>query len=87
MNNSKMMQVSNPMLIGAMELLKKDKSPESIKMFMDEVLHARFLAPVVITPEPEVGEDGKVKIDPTMCNGCGLCKNYCKFDAIKTVEK
>ena len=33
------------------------------------------------------GEDGKVKIDPTMCNGCGLCKNYCKFDAIKTVEK
>lgn len=62
MNNSKMMQISNPMLIGAMELLKKDKSPESIKMFMDEVLHARFLAPVVITPEPEVGEDGKVKL-------------------------
>lgn len=33
------------------------------------------------------GEDGKVKIDPTMCNGCGLCKNYCKFSAIKTVGK
>ena len=62
MNNSKMMQISNPMLIGAMELLKKDKSPESVKVFMDEVLHARFLAPVVITPEPEVGEDGKVKL-------------------------
>ncbi len=33
------------------------------------------------------GEDGKVKIDATMCNGCGLCQNYCKFNAIKTVEK
>ena len=33
------------------------------------------------------GEDGKVKIDATMCNGCGLCKNYCKFGAINTVER
>ncbi len=33
------------------------------------------------------GEDGKVKIDATMSNGCGLCKNYCKFGAIKTVER
>ncbi len=31
--------------------------------------------------------DGTVKIDPTMCNGCGLCAKYCKFDAIKKVEK
>ena len=26
--------------------------------------------------------DGTVKIDETMCNGCGLCMNYCKFGAI-----
>lgn len=32
-------------------------------------------------------EDGTVKIDKTMCNGCGLCKSYCKFSAIETVEK
>ncbi len=31
--------------------------------------------------------DGTVKIDETMCNGCGLCKNYCKFNAIDKVEK
>ena len=31
--------------------------------------------------------DGTVKIDPTMCNGCGLCKNYCKFSAIQMVER
>ncbi len=31
--------------------------------------------------------DGKIQIDATMCNGCGLCTNYCKFGAIKTVER
>ncbi|MBD5452547.1 MAG: 4Fe-4S binding protein, partial [Lachnospiraceae bacterium] len=27
--------------------------------------------------------DGTVKIDDTMCNGCGLCMKRCKFDAIE----
>jgi len=27
--------------------------------------------------------DGTVKIDETMCNGCGLCQSYCKFGAIE----
>ena len=31
--------------------------------------------------------DGTIKIDSTMCNGCGLCKSYCKFNAIETVER
>ena len=31
--------------------------------------------------------DGTVKIDETMCNGCGLCAKYCKFGAIEKVEK
>ena len=35
-------------------------------------------------PAMTKGEDGKVKIDATMCNGCGLCKNYCKVGAIRT---
>lgn len=26
--------------------------------------------------------DGTIKIDETMCNGCGLCMQTCKFDAI-----
>ena len=32
-------------------------------------------------------EDGTIKIDETMCNGCGLCKSKCKFDAIEVVDK
>lgn len=31
-------------------------------------------------------EDGTISIDETMCNGCGLCKGFCKFDAIELVE-
>ena len=37
-------------------------------------------------PAMTKNEDGTVKIDETMCNGCGLCKNYCKFGAINTKE-
>ena len=32
-------------------------------------------------------EDGRVKIDPVMCNGCGLCVSYCKFGAIVKTPK
>ncbi|MBE5925475.1 MAG: indolepyruvate ferredoxin oxidoreductase subunit alpha [Lachnospiraceae bacterium] len=31
-------------------------------------------------------DDGTISIDETMCNGCGLCKGLCKFDAIEEVE-
>ena len=27
--------------------------------------------------------DGTIRIDDTMCTGCGLCETLCKFDAIK----
>ena len=30
--------------------------------------------------------DGTISINSTMCNGCGLCKTLCKFDAIEEVE-
>ena len=31
--------------------------------------------------------DGTVKINATMCNGCGLCQSFCKFGAIAKVER
>ena len=31
--------------------------------------------------------DGTVKIDESMCNGCGLCKSYCRFDAIEKKQR
>lgn len=30
--------------------------------------------------------DGTISIDDTMCNGCGLCQQLCKFDAIRKYE-
>lgn len=30
--------------------------------------------------------DGSIAIDDTMCNGCGLCEQLCKFGAIERVE-
>lgn len=32
-------------------------------------------------------EDGTISIDDTMCNGCGLCRQLCKFDAIRLEER
>jgi indolepyruvate ferredoxin oxidoreductase alpha subunit len=31
--------------------------------------------------------EGYIKIDETMCNGCGLCMSYCKFGAIEKVKR
>ncbi len=30
--------------------------------------------------------DGKVCVDDTLCNGCGLCEQLCRFGALKKVE-
>ncbi len=30
--------------------------------------------------------DGTIAIDDTMCNGCGLCEQLCKFEAIERVQ-
>ena len=32
-------------------------------------------------------EDGTIAIDASMCNGCGLCMNICKFDAIELKKR
>ncbi len=31
--------------------------------------------------------DGKVKIDNTLCTGCGVCSQMCKFDVFKAVKE
>jgi len=34
-----------------------------------------------------VVNDGKVQIEQSLCYGCGLCSQICKFDAIKEVAR
>ena len=45
--------VSNPMMVGTIELLKAEDTPEHRQMFLEELQKAKFLAPVVIDPVPQ----------------------------------
>jgi len=56
--------VSNPMLVGAIELLKAENTPAHQNMFAGELAKASFLSPALIEPEPKEGADGKLAIVP-----------------------
>lgn len=56
--------VSNPMLVGAIELMKAEDTPEHRNMFMEEVMKASFLSPSIIEPEPQEDAEGKLAIAP-----------------------
>ena len=51
--------VSNPMMVGSIELLKAEDTPEHRQMFLEELQKAKFLAPVVIDPVPQPDEKGQ----------------------------
>ena len=53
--------VSNPMLVGSMELLKAEETKEHIDMFLAELQKARLIAPAVFTPAPEKDAEGNLK--------------------------
>ncbi|MBR5247864.1 MAG: SseB family protein [Lachnospiraceae bacterium] len=55
---------SNPMLVGSMELLKADPSPEHKSLFVSEMMKAKYMSPAMITPEPVVDENGEKKPAP-----------------------
>lgn len=56
--------VSNPMLVGAMELVNAEDTPEHRNIFLTEVMKAVFLAPVVLTPAPVADEQGLFHLQP-----------------------
>ncbi len=58
--NDKMAE--NPMLVGAIELMKADPSPEHKNMFVNEMMKAKLLTPAVIEPMPEPDENGERKL-------------------------
>lgn len=54
--------ITNPMLCGTIELMKAENTPEHIKMFTDEMVRARYLAPVIVTPTPVPDANGIIKL-------------------------
>ena len=56
--------INNPMLVGAMELLKSDNSTKHRDFFLQELLKAHLLTPATVTPKPEKDENGMVRMLP-----------------------
>ncbi len=56
--------INNPMLVGAMELLKSDNSTKHRDFFLQELLKAHLLTPATVTPKPEKDENGAIKMLP-----------------------
>ena len=56
--------VSNPLLVGSIELMKAEDTPAHRNMFIGELSKASFLSPAVIEPAPEPDKDGKLGIAP-----------------------
>ena len=50
--------VSNPMLVGMIELMKADPTQDHKKMFVEEMMKAKYLTPAVIEPKPRTGTEG-----------------------------
>ena len=67
-------------------LIKGQKFPKVCRV-NDDACRKCGMCMRIGCPAMTRGEDGKVRIDATMCNGCGLCQKLCKFNAIETVDR
>lgn len=56
--------ITNPMLVGSMELLKADNSTKHRDFFLQELLKAHLLTPATVTPKPELDPSGMVRMLP-----------------------
>lgn len=56
--------VSNPMLMGSIELMKAEDTAAHRNMFMGELVRAELLTPSIIDPAPQENEEGKLTIAP-----------------------
>ncbi|MCR4617542.1 MAG: SseB family protein [Lachnospiraceae bacterium] len=54
---------SNPLLVGAIQLLRAEDTPEHRKLFSDELSKAQLLSPVFIEPAPLVDENGVTTVE------------------------
>ena len=51
-------KIENPMLIGAIEVMRADENPEKKEAVLEEILKATFLCPATVSEPPLEGEDG-----------------------------
>jgi hypothetical protein len=56
--------VSNPMLVGALHVLKAEDTPEHRQSVLDEIRKSKFLSPAVFERPPIVDEKNKIVMTP-----------------------
>ena len=56
--------VANPMLVGTIQLMKEEDTPEHRNMFVTELQKSSLIAPALIEPEPAVNAEGQQVIAP-----------------------
>lgn len=56
--------VSNPMLVGCIELMKAEDTPEHRNLFVAELVKAQLQAPALVNPEPVADGEGRLSVSP-----------------------
>ena len=56
--------VSNPMLMGAIALMKAENTPKHRQMVSNEIVKAHFLSPATVTPAPQPDAQGEMHLGP-----------------------
>ena len=56
--------VSNPMLMGCVQLMRAEDTPEHRNMFVTELMKASLQAPAIIDPAPAEDGEGKLTVKP-----------------------
>ena len=52
-------KIENPLLIGAIEMMKASENPEKKEAVLEEIIKATFLCPATVSQPPLIGEDGE----------------------------
>jgi len=63
------------------------KSRESYFKINQNCSNCKVCLQVTGCPALNEDENGNIFIDSTLCNGCGLCKSFCRYSAIEKVIK
>ena len=63
--------------------MRKEGKWITYEINQDKCTQCRICVDQFACPAIFVDEDGKIKIDEVLCDGCGVCADVCPFNAIE----